>query len=368
MKWGVYALGVLTPGSPWPWWAAEPVTNTAPVGAWRRPMFARDRGERQRWYTIENKSSAETDVHIYDEIGCWGISSSDFVKDFKSIKSKTINVHINSPGGEVYDGLAIYNSMAQHAAHVVVWIDGLAASAASFIAMAGDEIKIARNAEMMIHDASCAVWGNAAEHLLVVERLNKMSENIADIYARRSGKPAAYWREQMRADNGLGTFYSGPEAVTAGLADEIVGETEDAKKARDRWDLSIFNRAQAPRDPLGDGDDPGSGAPDGSDGPPSSDPSALPDDTTEEVEPVEEVTENLENLDLELTINVDAFRAELDPDLEMAMSADDLRVTMRTAFEADQPAPEPAVSLPSPQPINFDRLEFEQTLREVLFS
>jgi ATP-dependent protease ClpP protease subunit len=326
-----------------------------------------------RWFEIiENRAgSTSTDVHIYDEIGAWGITAREFVKEFKAIKTGTINVRINSYGGEVNDGIAIYNTIAQHAANVVVWIDGIAASAASFIAMAGDQIKIARNAEVMIHDAMCAAIGNAADMLSVAEELAKCSDKIADIYAQRTGKDASHWREQMCANKGLGTRYTGVEAVEAGLADEVVGENEDAIKARARWDASIYNRARnetPDQDQRGDPSDPGARG--GSEDDPPTDPPALPisEDTeiTEEIKIIQMGTVDLEPL--ELTIDADAFRAELDDALVLNVSADDLRVTLQSVFEADQPAPDPVVPAMKVEPITLDRLAFEQTLREVLIT
>jgi ATP-dependent protease ClpP protease subunit len=316
-----------------------------------------------RWYDIiENRAgAASTEVHIYDEIGAWGITAREFVKEFKAIKTNTINVRINSYGGEVNDGIAIYNTIKQHAANVVVWVDGIAASAASFIAMAGDEIKIARNAEMMIHDAICAAIGNEEDMLSTAKDLGKCSVKIADIYAQRTGKEAAHWRAQMRANKGMGTRYTGAEAVEAGLADEVVGDNEDATKARARWDASIYNRART-ETPDSDG---GSALDPGALGGAEDDPPSVPPTLPATDEP--EITEEIET-ELELTMNVDAFRAELDPPLEINLSADELRVTLQTVYQADEPAPTPVSPVATVEPISLDRLAFEQTLREVLIT
>lgn len=228
------------------------------------------------WYRIENaagRGSNAASVYIYDEIGFWGVTAQDFVADFKAIRADSINVHINSPGGEVYDGLAIYNLIKNHPAEVTVHIDGLAASAASFIAMAGDRVVIARNADMMIHDGMGVCMGNAADMRSLADRLDSCSDNIADIYAQRTGQSVTHWRDQMRANDGEGTWYTGQEAVAAGLADEVAGDVsnEDAERASNWMNrLSIFasNRpAPTTEAPAGaTGDRPGPGAPDASAG------------------------------------------------------------------------------------------------------
>lgn len=157
-------------------------------------------------------------------------------------------MHINSPGGDVFDGIAILNALRTHKGEVTTIVDGIAASAASFIAQAGAKRVMARNSEMMIHDASGLCIGNASDMSEMLALLERTSDNIADIYAERSGAgDRAAWRAAMSAE----TWYSAQEAVDAGLADEIDGvatkEDQDALAAS--WDLSIFahrNRAEAP--------------------------------------------------------------------------------------------------------------------------
>lgn len=205
---------------------------------------ARQEPQRQEWYRIDNRAgSREAQVHLYDEIGYWGTSASDFVADINELDVDTITLYINSPGGEVYDGITIYNALRRHKATVNVIVDGLAASAASFIAQAGDTRTMSRNATMMIHDASTIVWGDAAELTRVVEQLEKCSANIADIYAQRCGKDAGYWRDLMRAE----TWFDATEAVEFGLADAVEGSdsTEEASEpAQALWNLSIYRYAK----------------------------------------------------------------------------------------------------------------------------
>lgn len=194
------------------------------------------------WYRIQNSSPDLTEVYIYDEIGYYGISSSDFVRDMQGIKTSTIELHLNTPGGDVFDGIAIYNAIKDHPATVNVSVDGIAASAGSFIAMAGDKIMMNRNSEMMIHDAQGLAVGNSTDMRSLADLLDKTSDNIASIYADRAGGTVASWRKAMKNE----TWYSADEAVKAGLADSVAGGTN---KAENSWDLSIFNfagRSSAP--------------------------------------------------------------------------------------------------------------------------
>lgn len=172
------------------------------------------------WYTIRNAAEDDSlaEVMIYDEIGFWGITADDFIRDLSNVKAKTINVRINSPGGEVYDAIAIYNALVSHSATVNVQVDSLAASAASVIAMAGDTVTMMRGAQMMIHDVIGITWGNAGEFREYAKWLDQQSDNIASIYAARTPKVSTEeWRAKMLAE----TWLFADEAVELGLADSV---------------------------------------------------------------------------------------------------------------------------------------------------
>jgi ATP-dependent protease ClpP protease subunit len=194
------------------------------------------------WYNISSKKKADkvtAEILIYGEIG-WEVTANEFVKDMAMLEADHINVHVNSPGGDVFDGIAIYNSLRMHSATVTIYVDALAASAASFIAQAGDEVIMLRNAEMMIHDASALAWGNEEVMLDVAGLLSRISNNIADIYAQRAGGTLEDWRAIMKAE----MWYTAQEAVDAGLADSVLDSTdEDAAEAKNGWDLKVFNFA-----------------------------------------------------------------------------------------------------------------------------
>jgi ATP-dependent protease ClpP protease subunit len=200
------------------------------------------------WFRIENATAEEATVYIYDEIGFWGTSAQGFVDQLNAITAPKLSIRINSPGGEVFDGVAIHSALMSSKAHVTVFIDGLAASAASFIAMAGDRIVMARHATMMIHDASGLCWGNPADMAAMGGLLDKLSDNIADMYSLQAGGTVEEWRNLMRAE----TWYTGQEALAAGLVDEITSpdeEEEPAEEPRNRLSLAAFNfagRAEAP--------------------------------------------------------------------------------------------------------------------------
>ena len=176
------------------------------------------------WYRIVNRAApsgdSDTDdvaeVWIYDEIG-WMVQSGPFARDLAAITAGQIRVRMNTPGGSVFDGLAIYNALAVHPANITVHVDGLAASAGSFIAQAGDRVIMSRNAQMMIHDAAGLCMGNASDMAEMAALLDKVSDNLAEIYHDRAGGTVAEWRDRMRAE----TWYSAAEAVKAGLADAM---------------------------------------------------------------------------------------------------------------------------------------------------
>lgn len=206
---------------------------------------AKLRQGRMDWYRIVTNKADGAEIHIYDEIGYFGTTAKDFVNELHDVDRDRINLHLNSPGGEIFDGIAIYEALRQHEAQVTVYVDSLAASIASVIAMGGDKIIMARNAQMMIHDGLSLCVGNAADMREAADLLDKCSDNIADIYAQRAGGTAKQWRDRMKAE----TWYSAKEAVTAGLADEVASASSSA---RNDWDLRIFNYAGRTASPAPD--------------------------------------------------------------------------------------------------------------------
>lgn len=204
-----------------------------------RPL-ARKSGE---WYNIVPGNTDTTTVYMYGEIGGWdGVTSSQFVSELSRINSANIDLHVNSIGGSIFEGVAIMSAIAAHPAYVTGIVDGVAASAASFILMACDKIKVTPAATLMIHDGQGITVGDEADHLDAAAILGKLSDTIADIYARRAGGTMEEWRERMRVT----TFYNATEAIAAGLADETTEDVPDEPAMRMVYDLSVF-RATTPK-------------------------------------------------------------------------------------------------------------------------
>lgn len=196
---------------------------------------------KKSWYRIDNKVDGVADIYLYDEIGMWGIPASQFVNELAEVEAETITLHLNSPGGEVFDGIAIYESLRDHPATVNVKIEALAASIASVIAQAGAKIAIAKTASIMIHEAHGFAMGDARDMRKLADELDMVGEIISEVYADRAGGEASDWRERMAAES----WYRGQAAVDIGLADEL---TVGAKNA---IPLRIFNLSKfhnVPRD------------------------------------------------------------------------------------------------------------------------
>lgn len=173
-------------------------------------------------FRILAKSKKNAEILIYGDVGpvFWGdeVSAVDFAKTLKDIGAvETIDLRINSYGGDVFEGMTIYRQLVDHAATVNVHVDGIAASIASVIAMAGDTIRIAESGRMMIHDALTIAIGNADDMRQTADILDQTSEQIAGVYASRIGKGATEIRDAMRAE----TWFNAKDALAFGLATEI---------------------------------------------------------------------------------------------------------------------------------------------------
>ncbi|MHA7620248.1 head maturation protease, ClpP-related [Cellulosimicrobium cellulans] len=194
-----------------------------------------------KWYSMEANTPERTaEIILYGAIGGWyGVQAVDFVAELADLDVDTIELRVNSPGGSAYDGIAIMNALHRHKARVVATVDGLAASAASVIVQAADELVMGRGSELMIHDASNIAWGNAGVLRKEAEHLDRLSQSVAGIYAERAGGTADEWREAMLAE----TWYSAQEAVDAGLADRVEGKADDEDDDAD--DAGATNSAAA---------------------------------------------------------------------------------------------------------------------------
>lgn len=182
---------------------------------------------------------------IYDFIGAdifgTGVSAKRVIEDLQALgKVGTLDVRISSPGGDVFEGIAIYNALARFDARVVVHVDALAASAASLVAMAGDSIEIADNAMLMVHRAWSVAIGDAPEIRRTADLLDKAWASMLTTYQARTGRKAATIEKAIDAGGGE-WWMTAEEAVAAGFADEVVPATAEGPV----FGLGRFARAPA---------------------------------------------------------------------------------------------------------------------------
>jgi ATP-dependent protease ClpP protease subunit len=202
---------------------------------------------------------APTEILLYDEIGHWGVTDKDFALALAQAGDGAITVRINSPGGDVFHGYAIYNQLMARTSPVNIVIDGLAASAASFIAMAGDTISMAETSMLMIHNAWGIVVGDRNDMLETAAVMEKIDGQLAAIYATKSGKAAGDVSAMMDSE----TWFTSNEAKTAGLCDVVLAKPP-AKTTTNATRIKIEGRVLAlthdakaslpAYDPDGDGD------------------------------------------------------------------------------------------------------------------
>ena len=175
------------------------------------------------WYKIQAKSDDVAEISIFGDIGesWWGdsVTAADFKKDFDAIKdSKEIHVLVNSYGGDVFEGIAIYNIIASERPKVSVEVLGIAASAASIIALAGASLVIDESAMFMIHNVWTFAAGDANDFRKVADELDKIGGQLVNIYERHSDLSAGEIQEFMDEE----TWFTADEAVEHGFADESV--------------------------------------------------------------------------------------------------------------------------------------------------
>ena len=189
----------------------------------------------QSWYTIRALAGA-AEVSIYDEIGAHGVSAKGFLAELGALADGTpIDLRLNSPGGSVFDAVAIHNALQRHPGEITVWIDGIAASAASYVAMAGDAIVMPENAFLMLHDPAGMVIGTAVDMRAMADALDKVKGSLVQGYAAKSGRPDAEIATLM-ADE---TWFDAQDALASGLADRIA----EPVRLVARFDIAQFRNA-----------------------------------------------------------------------------------------------------------------------------
>lgn len=202
--------------------------------------------------SIKSAAKADGEIEVLGEIGDsgWGAecTTAKMVKDqLKAIGKQPVLVTVNSPGGDAFEGIAIYNLLREHAAKVTVHVLGLAASAASIIAMAGETVRMGEGAFLMIHSSSGLVMGNQKDMREFADLLESIDDSVAGLYATRTGKSKASIIEMMQKE----TWLSAAEAIKAGFADANVPE----KKAKAATSSAVSASA-APAPPAASGDRP----------------------------------------------------------------------------------------------------------------
>lgn len=173
------------------------------------------------------------EVLLYEDIGGWfGITADSFIKEIKQLKDiSTINLRINSNGGNVFDGLSIYNYLKAHKARVEVDVDGLAASIASIIAMAGDEVRMADNAWMMIHDPWIVTGGTSDELRKTADTMDGIRTSLLETYMKRATVSEDEISSMMREE----TWLNASDAASIGLADRVTEELAIAAHVHKGW-------------------------------------------------------------------------------------------------------------------------------------
>ncbi len=192
-----------------------------------------------RWYALEVHDQV-AEISIFDEIGGWGIPVAEFKRAFDQVRDQPeLRLLINSPGGNVFDGMAMYNLLASVRSKLDVEVLGIAASIASVVALAGRKLTMGEGSYLMIHNPWALVVGDAEAMRETAEVLEKMGGELANIYAARSSLTKDEVLGKMDAE----TWFTASEAVEAGLADDIVRHAEVAALA---FDLGRYNYRHVP--------------------------------------------------------------------------------------------------------------------------
>ena len=204
----------------------------------RRNIFAHHRPANSGLRIVNAKDSNEATVYVYDVIDSfWGVNAQEFAKSIAGLDVERLHIRINSPGGDVFDAMAMATALRAHGAHVVSHIDGLAASAASYLAMAADEVRMSDGAHLMIHHAWTLAYGSAEDFRKTANTLDKIDESIINEYLKRTSAA----RDQVVAWMDEETWFSAAEAKEHEFVDEVDGEAPVSNS----FDLSVFNRVPA---------------------------------------------------------------------------------------------------------------------------
>jgi len=203
--------------------------------------------KKRGFFSVENMENNESTIYVYDvivstddEAEYWGgISPEAFIKTLNDIKSDTVHVRYNSPGGDVFAARAMEQSIKDHPSHIVSHVDGYAASAASYMALAGDEVIINESGFFMIHKAWTFAYGNSDDLLKTAELLDQIDGTLINTYEKATGQNSEDIEQWMKEE----TWIGGAQAVELGFADSIAEEKPKAQAKA--WDLSAYEHAPA---------------------------------------------------------------------------------------------------------------------------
>ncbi len=194
------------------------------------------------WYKVEALSDDEAEIMIFDVIGWPFNDAAELVRALAGMKQKTITVRVNSPGGDVFDAMAIFNALQSHKSKIITRNEALAASSASFLMLAGKDRQAYKNSMVMVHEPWAVTGGNQHELREIADVLGMINDNMIDIYAGNTSVGKREWKDMMA--NGE-TWWTAKQAKEKGFIDTII----DGKGAKAAFDLSMF--ANTP-DGIGD--------------------------------------------------------------------------------------------------------------------
>ena len=200
------------------------------------PQFAN-----REWFRTHVDAADPDTSHLYfqDEIGFFGTKPADVVAQLNAIKTSKITMHFNSPGGSVFDGFQIYNVLRAHPAEKTAVVEGLSAAIATIIMLAANKVRFAKNAQMMIHNPACVVFGDASYLRKQAAVLDDMRDSLAEIYREKTGKTRAELIKAMDAE----TWFTAKEAKEFGFADVVADEIATPTNT---FDLSGYQHAPKP--------------------------------------------------------------------------------------------------------------------------
>jgi ATP-dependent Clp protease, protease subunit len=200
---------------------------------YRLMQLLRHNQTKEKRYSIKQSGQTAT-IYLYDIVGWPGVSAETFVRDLNALAAATIHLRINSPGGDVFEGRAMATAIRQHRSRIIAHVDGVAASAASTVALAAREVEIAQGAFFMIHRAWALTGGTADELRAMAELLTTIDGTLADEYVRETGQKRAQILEWMVAE----TWFSAEDSVKFGFADRLA----ESEKAKNEWNLDVYER------------------------------------------------------------------------------------------------------------------------------